>query len=59
MLALAVERGALTADLALNASCVDEDWQIEQWGEDEEAQQVRANRLREARALQLWFDALR
>ncbi|MEL6724253.1 MAG: ATP12 family protein [Pseudomonadota bacterium] len=59
VLALAVERAALPAELALMASCVDEDWQIEQWGEDEEAQQVRAHRLREAKALQLWFDTLR
>ena len=59
VLALAVERSALKAEAALAASCVDEDWQIEQWGEDEEAQQVRANRQREANALQLWFDALR
>ncbi|MHA7900408.1 MAG: ATP12 family chaperone protein [Henriciella sp.] len=58
VLALAVERGALDAGQALSASCVDEDWQIEQWGEDAEAMQVRANRLRETQALQLWFDAL-
>lgn len=58
VLALAVERGALTAPDALNASIVDEDWQIEQWGADEEAMQVRATRARDAAALQLWFEAL-
>ncbi|NQY14038.1 MAG: ATPase [Henriciella sp.] len=59
VLALAVERGALSAQDALTASCVDEDWQIEQWGQDEEAAAVRAGRAREANALQLWFEQLR
>ncbi|MEL7032099.1 MAG: ATP12 family protein [Pseudomonadota bacterium] len=59
VLALAVEQGALTAEAALAASCVDEDWQIEQWGADEEAMAVRAGRAREGAALQLWFEALR
>ncbi len=58
ILALAVEQGALPALKALEASWVDEDWQIEQWGEDEEAMQVRAGRRKEAGALQLWFEAL-
>lgn len=58
VLALAVERGLLSATEALTASLVDEDWQIEQWGEDEEAQQVRAARAEDARALQLWFESL-
>ncbi|MEM9178854.1 MAG: ATP12 family protein [Pseudomonadota bacterium] len=59
ILALAIERGVLSAEAALSASCVDEDWQIEQWGEDEEAMVVRAGRAREAESLQLWFEALR
>lgn len=59
VLALAVEQGVLTAEAALSASCVDEDWQIEQWGADEEAMAVRARRARDADALQLWFEALR
>ncbi|MCR9079809.1 MAG: ATPase [Hyphomonadaceae bacterium] len=58
VLALAVERGQLSATEALTASVVDEDWQIEQWGEDEEARQVRAARADDARALQLWFESL-
>lgn len=58
VLALAVERDALSAPAALKASIVDEDWQIEQWGEDEEAMQVRAARAADAAALQLWFEAL-
>lgn len=58
ILALAVEQGALSAGDALKASCVDEDWQIEQWGEDEEALRVRRARARDADALQLWFEGL-
>jgi len=59
VLALAMERGKLDAKQALRASCVDEDWQIELWGEDDEAKAVRAMRARDAEALQLWFEALR
>ena len=58
VLVLAVEAGALKADAALAASCIDEDWQAEQWGEDDEAKAVRLGRAREAAALQTWFDAL-
>jgi len=59
VLALAVERGQLGAAAALTASCVDEDWQAEQWGSDEEAEAVRRGRLAQAEALQVWFDGLR
>lgn len=58
VLALAVQQRALTAPEALGLSCIDEDWQIEQWGEDDEAKRVRAARQRDAAALQLWFEAL-
>ncbi|MEO0549593.1 MAG: ATP12 family protein [Pseudomonadota bacterium] len=58
VLALAVERGALPAPKALSLSCVDEDWQAEQWGVDEEAAAARGIRKAEADALQTWFDAL-
>lgn len=58
VLALAVERGALSAQKALSLSCVDEDWQTEQWGVDEEAAAARGVRKAEADALQTWFDAL-
>ena len=58
VLALAVEQGALAATDALDASCVDEDWQAEQWGQDEEAAAIRANRAKEAEALGKWFAAL-
>lgn len=58
VLALAMEGGKLDAKQALLASCIDEDWQIEQWGEDDEAKAVRAGRARDAEALQLWFEVL-
>lgn len=58
VLALALEAGALSGADALAASVVDEDWQIEQWGQDDEAVQVRAARSKDAAALQLWFEAL-
>ncbi|MGB3501090.1 MAG: ATP12 family protein [Mesorhizobium sp.] len=47
LLALAVEAGVLDADAAWAAAHVDEDWQIEQWGEDHDAQQRRLFRKRE------------
>lgn len=58
VLALAVSRVALSGEQALSASCVDEDWQIEQWGEDDEAKSVRARRLKDAKAIEVWFKAL-
>jgi chaperone required for assembly of F1-ATPase len=58
VLAIAVEQGALSAADAINASCVDEDWQAENWGQDEDAAAIRANRNVEAAALGRWFDAL-
>ncbi|MDG1825063.1 MAG: hypothetical protein P8H62_02240 [Henriciella sp.] len=58
VLALAVEQGALDAVEAINASCVDEDWQAEQWSQDEEAAAIRAHKDTEAAALGKWFAAL-
>jgi chaperone required for assembly of F1-ATPase len=44
ILTLALLEGAVTADDAWAAAHVDEDWQIEQWGEDSQAQARRAAR---------------
>ncbi len=44
MIALAVARGALSADSAWQAAHLDEDWNMEQWGKDEMAMQRRAFR---------------
>lgn len=50
ILAFALYRGELSADEAWKAAHVDEDWTIELWGEDEEAQQRRAARYQEMAA---------
>jgi chaperone required for assembly of F1-ATPase len=42
VLALAVARGRLSADEAWRLSRIDESWQIEQWGADEEAAEITA-----------------
>jgi chaperone required for assembly of F1-ATPase len=47
ILALALAEKAMTPDAAWDAAHVDEDWQIEQWGGDWEAQARRAARRRE------------
>jgi chaperone required for assembly of F1-ATPase len=57
LLALAVALGRLSPEAAWEAAHVDEDWQISQWGEDEEAKERRENRRRDfaaaARMLEL------
>jgi len=50
LLALAHVRGRLSLETAWAAAHIDEDWQIEQWGRDEEADARRAHRLDEMRA---------
>lgn len=47
LLALSVDAGELTPDEAWKAAYVDEDWTIEQWGEDAEAMAMRAARHRD------------
>ena len=50
LLALAVAQGRLAPDEAWRAAHVDEDFQIAQWGEDDEAMLRRAARWSEMRA---------
>jgi chaperone required for assembly of F1-ATPase len=50
LLALAHAHGRLTAEEAWAAAHVDEDWQIEQWGEDAEARARRERRWAEMQA---------
>ena len=50
ILALAVARGHLEPEAAWAAAHVDEDYQVELWGSDEEAQRRRAWRWREMEA---------
>ena len=59
LLALAVEQDELTAMDALEMSRIDEVWQAEQWGVDEEAREAYAARKHDAEALAEWFDGLR
>jgi chaperone required for assembly of F1-ATPase len=59
VLALAVEAGEVKAEDAWAAAHVDEDWQIEQWGEDAEATQRRALREREMLAACRFIELLR
>jgi chaperone required for assembly of F1-ATPase len=41
LIALTLAEGRLTADAAWAAAQLDEDWQIEQWGQDPEAKKIR------------------
>jgi chaperone required for assembly of F1-ATPase len=50
LLALAVLHGRLTPDETWAAAHLDEDWNLQQWGEDELARQRRAYREAEMRA---------
>ena len=59
LLALALIRGAISADAAWAAAHVDEDYQIEQWGEDKEASARRQLRWQEFLAASTVCEALR
>jgi chaperone required for assembly of F1-ATPase len=58
ILGLAVERRRLTAAEAFELSRIDEEFQAAHWGEDAEAARRTERNRAEARALDLWFDAL-
>lgn len=58
VLALAVEQGELDALDAFDLSRIDETWQIEQWGEDDEAMDVVARRRADADAIGQLFAAI-
>lgn len=58
VIALALRHGRLTGDEAFAASRVDEDFQIEAWGHDEEAAERVDRQAIEARMLEHWFKAL-
>lgn len=59
VLGFAVHRGALRGDDALALSRLDEIFQEERWGVDEEAAARTESRRREAARLEAWFAALR
>lgn len=58
ILALALERGRLTGEEAFDLSRLDEVFQEEQWGVDEEAADRTARQRAEAVLLERWFEAL-
>ncbi len=58
VLAFAIQRGRLSAREALDLSRLDEIFQIEQWGVDDEALARIEGHQREAAGLQAWFEAL-
>ena len=44
MIALALVEGEITPTTAADAAQIDDDWQLEQWGEDEEARELMVRR---------------
>ncbi|MBN9079160.1 MAG: ATPase [Rhizobiales bacterium 65-79] len=58
LLALAVEAHAIEAETAWAAAHIDEDWNVEHWGEDSEAAKRRAGRKRDMMAAVALLDAL-
>ncbi len=59
VLALAVAHGYLTKDAAWAASRLDEDWQAEKWGQDEEANILAAQKQADFFAAAIFLDSLR
>ena len=59
LIALAVARGAMAPEAAWSAAHVDEDFQIERWGADEEAMGRREARWRDFSAAAFALEALR
>lgn len=58
LLSMAVAEGELSATDAFDLSRIDEIWQAEQWGGDEEAARAVRGKVREAEALGIWFEGL-
>jgi chaperone required for assembly of F1-ATPase len=58
LLALAFAEGRLAAEEAWAAAHADEDWNIEQWGSDAEAEARRAHRWQDMKASSELFDAI-
>lgn len=58
VLAIAAEQSHIETIDAFNRAILDEDWQAETWGRDEEAEAARAAAKTEAEALNLFFKSL-
>jgi chaperone required for assembly of F1-ATPase len=59
LLALAFADGTLPADKVWSLAHLDEDWTIEHWGSDEEAEERRAKRFEDFKAAADVFLALK
>ncbi|MCJ8324849.1 MAG: ATPase [Rhizobiales bacterium] len=59
LIALAYKANMLSKDGVAKAAFVDEDWQISQWGEDEEAKQIRQFKLAEIDSFCTYLDLLK
>ena len=59
IIALALSRGRLDADAAYEAGCLDETWQIEKWGSDEEAEVSRHNARADLNTAAKFFELCR
>lgn len=59
VLALAVDAGRIDADEAHRLSRIDEDWQIEQWGDDDEALKASESKRAQLRVAELLLSLLR
>lgn len=57
LLALSLAEGEMAVADVWQAACVDEDWNIAQWGLDGEAERLRAARLRDLSAAAVILDA--
>jgi chaperone required for assembly of F1-ATPase len=58
LIALAMDQGRLSTEDAWAAAHVDEDWNMHQWGSDEQAQERRAKREAEMKAAALVLEKL-
>jgi len=59
VLAIAAEQSHIETIDAFNRAIIDEDWQAERWGRDEEAEAARAATKAEAGALGIFYNSLR
>ena len=59
ILAMAIVKNSCTVEQAWKAAHVDEDWNISQWGEDQEAKERRSTRLLDMTAAGACIQALR
>lgn len=59
LIALAYHANILSKDGVVRAAFVDEDWQVSQWGEDEEAKEIRQFKLAEIDSFCAYLDLLK